>query len=252
MRTKSVRSLEQARKAVSQLRLRVASHSVDEHFSTHLANTLRTAVGGQCLWSWSTVSPKGQWWFSLAEPGRFIPVTHCWMSYESQSVTTRWTGSMRRSLCATVLLSLVACGETPPPCSSNAPEPSAPSAGCLVPTGGGVVRVKVWCGEWGLPGGAVKNPSQRVAVRKRGVRRDGLAVQAGELAAVFDNGFHLYWCKVSSPDALTSTARRCGRLRGWHPTRWRRHRGATPARCDDSRPDRGAVAEIASASSRKY
>ena len=60
MRTKSVRSLEQARKAkVSQLRLRVTSHSVDEHFSTHLANTLRTAVGGQCPVVMEYSQPKG-------------------------------------------------------------------------------------------------------------------------------------------------------------------------------------------------
>jgi len=60
MRTRSVRSLEQARRAkVSQLRLRVTSHSVDEHFSTHLANTLRTAVGGQCPVVMEYSQPKG-------------------------------------------------------------------------------------------------------------------------------------------------------------------------------------------------
>jgi len=49
MRTKSARSLEEARKAkVSQLRLRIPSHRVDDKFSTLLANTLRPAVGGQC------------------------------------------------------------------------------------------------------------------------------------------------------------------------------------------------------------
>ena len=60
MRTKSVRSLEQARKArVSQLRLRVPSHRVDERFNTLLANTLRSAVGGQCPVVMEYVQPKG-------------------------------------------------------------------------------------------------------------------------------------------------------------------------------------------------
>ena len=60
MRTKSVRSLEQARKArVSQLRLRVPSHRVDERFKTQLANTLRSAVGGQCPVVMEYVQPKG-------------------------------------------------------------------------------------------------------------------------------------------------------------------------------------------------
>ena len=60
MRTKTVRSLEQARKAkVSQLRLRVPSHRVDERFNTLLANTLRSAVGGQCPVVMEYVQPKG-------------------------------------------------------------------------------------------------------------------------------------------------------------------------------------------------
>ena len=60
MRIKTVRSLEQARKAkVSQLRLRVPSHRVDERFNTLLANTLRSAVGGQCPVVMEYVQPKG-------------------------------------------------------------------------------------------------------------------------------------------------------------------------------------------------
>ena len=60
MRTKTARSLEQARQAkVSQLRLRVASHRVDDHFNTLLASTLRTAVGGQCPVVMEYVQPKG-------------------------------------------------------------------------------------------------------------------------------------------------------------------------------------------------
>ncbi|MEL0005893.1 MAG: DNA polymerase III subunit alpha [Luminiphilus sp.] len=60
MRTKTARSLEEARKAkVSQLRLRVPSHRVDEAFSKLLANTLRPAVGGQCPVVMEYVQPKG-------------------------------------------------------------------------------------------------------------------------------------------------------------------------------------------------
>ena len=60
MRIKTARSLEQARQAkVSQLRVRVASHRVDDHFNTLLASTLRTAVGGQCPVVMEYVQPKG-------------------------------------------------------------------------------------------------------------------------------------------------------------------------------------------------
>ncbi|MED5315406.1 MAG: DNA polymerase III subunit alpha [Pseudomonadota bacterium] len=60
MRAKTARSLEQARQAkVSQLRVRVASHRVDDHFNTLLASTLRTAVGGQCPVVMEYVQPKG-------------------------------------------------------------------------------------------------------------------------------------------------------------------------------------------------
>ncbi|MDA0650862.1 MAG: NUDIX hydrolase [Proteobacteria bacterium] len=110
---------------------------------------------------------------------------------------------MRRSLCVTAFLSLMACGEAPPPCSSNATEPSARSAGCLVPTEGGVLLVKDWSGEWALPGGSVKkSESARCGAEREVFEETGLTVQARELAAVFDNGFHLYWCTASSPDAL--------------------------------------------------
>jgi DNA polymerase-3 subunit alpha len=60
MRTKAVRSLEQAREArVSQLKLRVPSYRVDETFNTLLADTLRTAVGGQCPVVMEYVQAKG-------------------------------------------------------------------------------------------------------------------------------------------------------------------------------------------------
>ena len=60
MRTKTIRSLEQARKAtVSQLRLRVPSHRVDERFNTLLANTLRSSVGGHCPVVMEYVQPRG-------------------------------------------------------------------------------------------------------------------------------------------------------------------------------------------------
>ena len=60
MRTKTVRSLEQAREArVSQLKLRVPSYRVDETFNTLLADTLRTAVGGQCPVVMEYVQAKG-------------------------------------------------------------------------------------------------------------------------------------------------------------------------------------------------
>ena len=96
---------------------------------------------------------------------------------------------MRRSFCATVLLSLVACGETPPPCSRNATQPSAPSAGCLVFTEGGVLLVKDWSGEWALPGGSVKkSESARCGAEREVFEETGLAVLHDHRTLATDRG----------------------------------------------------------------
>ena len=92
---------------------------------------------------------------------------------------------------------LAACGETPPPCTSSDHSGSASSAGCLVWDVRGALLVKDWSGEWALPGGSVDaSESPRCGAEREVFEETGLAARARELAIVFENGFHLYWCAV--------------------------------------------------------
>ena len=104
---------------------------------------------------------------------------------------------MMRNGLLPLLMLLAACGETPPPCTSTDHSGSAPSAGCLVWDARGALLVKGWSGKWALPGGSVNaSESPRCGAEREVFEETGLAARAGELAIVFENGFHLFWCAV--------------------------------------------------------
>ena len=104
---------------------------------------------------------------------------------------------MRRNGVLFLLMSLTACGGTPPPCTSSNHTGSAPSAGCLVWDARGALLVKDWSGDWALPGGSIDaSESPRCGAEREVFEETGLAARARELAVIFENGFHLYWCAV--------------------------------------------------------
>jgi len=108
---------------------------------------------------------------------------------------------MRRNGALLLMAFLAACGETPPPCTSPDNSDSASSAGCLVWDARGALLVKSWSDEWALPGGSVNaSESPRCGAEREVFEETGLAARAGELAIVFDNGFHLYWCTVPASE----------------------------------------------------
>lgn len=108
---------------------------------------------------------------------------------------------MRRNGALLLMAFLAACGETPPPCTSPDNSASASSAGCLVWDARGALLVKSWSDEWALPGGSVNaSESPRCGAEREVFEETGLAARAGELAVVFDNGFHLYWCTVPASE----------------------------------------------------
>ena len=104
---------------------------------------------------------------------------------------------MRHNGALLLMAFLAACGGTAPPCTSSDHSGSAPSAGCLVWDARGAILVKDWSGEWALPGGSVDaSESPRCGAEREVFEETGLAARARELAIVFENGFHLYWCAV--------------------------------------------------------
>ena len=93
---------------------------------------------------------------------------------------------------------LSACSQQPT-CSLASGDMGAPSAGCLVVDNGELLLVKVMGGSYGPPGGSVdSDESAQCAAERETWEETGVQVSAGELAAEFDNGFHLYWCEAIS------------------------------------------------------
>lgn len=94
------------------------------------------------------------------------------------------------------LLVVSGCSRAPA-CAGEGGSFGAPSAGCLVVDRGDVLLVQIFEGTYGPPGGSVDSAeSAQCAAERETWEETGVAVKATDLAAKFDNGFHLYWCDV--------------------------------------------------------
>jgi len=104
---------------------------------------------------------------------------------------------MNPSVAAGLLLCLVGCGVGTPPCSDENRVIAAVSAGCLVQGDTGTLLVRDWRGKLALPGGSVaRDESAHCGAEREVFEETGLTVVAGQLVAVFDNGFHLFRCSA--------------------------------------------------------
>ena len=103
---------------------------------------------------------------------------------------------MRREWAALCAL-LFGCSTDALPCQHVGDPLVAKSAGCLVLREDEVLLVRGWTGSVAPPGGSAdaREPA-RCAAQREAFEETGLAVDAGEIAAVFDNGFHLFWCQA--------------------------------------------------------
>ena len=75
------------------------------------------------------------------------------------------------------------------------------TAGCLVLYDKEVLLVEAM-GKWGPPGGTVRSgESSQCGAERETWEETNVAVSVQGTAAVFQNGFHLYWCSpVGKPD----------------------------------------------------
>ena len=105
----------------------------------------------------------------------------------------RLSTSGKGCLVAVMSALLVGC-EFAPDCTVKDGGDEAFTAGCLVIYNKEVLLVEA-LGKWGPPGGTVRSgESAQCGAERETWEESNVAVSAQETAAVFQNGFHLYWC----------------------------------------------------------
>ena len=94
------------------------------------------------------------------------------------------------------LFVLGACSGGSPSCPFTGKSDTAPSAGCFVTTGEGLLLVQDLNGKVSLPGGSREpGESAQCTAFRETWEETGLSVQPRELLRVFSTGFHLYRCE---------------------------------------------------------
>jgi 8-oxo-dGTP diphosphatase len=102
----------------------------------------------------------------------------------------------RLLILAAVLCVPGACAEGSPACPFTGKGDTAPSAGCFVASGEGLLLVQGLNGKVSLPGGSREpGESAQCTAFRETWEETGLSVQPRELLRVFSTGFHLYRCE---------------------------------------------------------
>lgn len=103
---------------------------------------------------------------------------------------------------ALAVLCLTGCSQ-PPECPYTQTQPAVASAGCLALTPKGLLVVETHKGGVSVPGGkSLPDEAPRCTAQRETWEETGLVLAVGELAAVFDTGFHLFHCQHTTDSGV--------------------------------------------------
>lgn len=95
---------------------------------------------------------------------------------------------------------LSACSSTPPDCGQQPQDTAVGNAGCMIVSEGRLLMVQQqFSGHWALPGGTAEAGERAVCTAARETREEtGMQVLVEDQIMVFENGFHLYRCRMQT------------------------------------------------------
>jgi len=107
-------------------------------------------------------------------------------------------------------------GPTMPACPYQAELPPVASAGCLLNKGSSLLVVQGLNNRISVPGGSgEEGEAPRCTAYRETWEETGLPVKVGKIEKVFDTGFHLYRCRLLSPEATIDPPPRLEIRRAW-------------------------------------
>ncbi|WP_432472489.1 NUDIX hydrolase [Amphritea sp. HPY] len=105
---------------------------------------------------------------------------------------------MYRSLIIFAVIVLSGCSRTLPPCPDQSLETEVRSAGCIVIRQNQLLVMEGMDNTISIPGGSGEaNETPRCSAHRETWEETGLNVEPDQLVRKFDNGFHLYHCKLT-------------------------------------------------------
>jgi len=119
-------------------------------------------------------------------------------------MTTLHTRAKTALIASLLLLSACQESHTPAPqCNFEPPALDGANAGCLVMQDHAILMIQHQTRLWGLPGGTHETgESAQCTAHRETWEETGVEVKVGKLLRVFDNGFHLFRCQISSTTQL--------------------------------------------------